>query len=156
MENHASEHRLAVLERRVRWGGALCLGFAAVALLSAATRQDRVAEELRARRIALVDAEGRVRAELGIDPDGSAGLFVRDVEGRPRAMVVHDEQQSALYLLDQEGTIRLGSAQFAHGGGGYALHGPGSKGGAVLYLKGDGSLTFYGEDGTVQERIPAE
>jgi hypothetical protein len=44
----------------------------------------------------------------------------------------------------------------AAGGTGFALHGEGSKGGAVLYLsKGRGSLSFYGEDGTVLDRIPA-
>ncbi|MDH3732773.1 MAG: hypothetical protein OEU54_04530 [Gemmatimonadota bacterium] len=34
-------------------------------------------------------------------------------------------------------------------------HGPEMKGAAVLYLKGDGSLTFYGDDGAVLDRFPA-
>ena len=53
-----------------------------------------------------------------------------------------------------DGTTRVGVAQFAHGGGGFALHGPEAKGAAVLYLQGDGSLTFYGPDGDVQARYP--
>jgi hypothetical protein len=153
MESKDLERRLEALERRNRSLLAVLGAMAALVCLGAFARQDAVPDELRARRIVMVDAEGRARAELGLDEEGSAGLFVRDVEGRPRAIVVHDESQSALYLLDEKGTIRLGSAQYAHGGGGYALHGPEAKGAAVLYLKDEGSLTFYGEEGQVLERI---
>lgn len=52
------------------------------------------------------------------------------------------------------GDTRLGAAQFAHGGGGYALHGPGGRGAAVLYLSGDGSLTIYDAEGGVTARFP--
>jgi hypothetical protein len=49
---------------------------------------------------------------------------------------------------------RVVAAQFAHGRGGFALHGPESKGAAVLYLKEEGSLTFHGSDGEVTARLP--
>jgi len=153
MQATALERRVAALERRNRIVTTGLVTLLALAGLSASVRQAGVPDELRARRIVMVDGEGRVRAELAVDEEGSAGLFVRDAEGRRRAMVVHDPAQAALYLLDEEGTVRLGSALFAHGGVGHALHGPGAKGAAVLYLKDEGSLTFYGEDGQVLERI---
>jgi hypothetical protein len=48
--------------------------------------------------------------------------------------------------------LAVGGTLFAHGGGGFALHGPEAKGAAVLYLKGDGNLTFFGAEGEVQAR----
>lgn len=52
------------------------------------------------------------------------------------------------------GDTRIGVAQFAHGGGGFALHGPEAKGAAVLYLKERGTLTFYGDEGGVTRQAP--
>lgn len=152
--------RLFVLERRSRvLVSALTALIATLVLTAFAARaqspaSDPVPEVVRARRVQLVDAEGRVRAEPGIDAEGAAGLFVLDAAGRTRATVVHDDSQSGLFLLDAEGTVRVGAAQDAHGGGGFALHGPEAKGAAVLYLKDEGSLTFYAPDGAVLERIP--
>jgi flavin-dependent dehydrogenase len=144
------EHRVMRLESRNRWLSAALVAVGAVALLgSAASRADEVVS---ARRIEMVDDEGRVRAELAIDADGSAGLFLRDEQGRVRGCTIHDETQSGTFALDEDGQIRMGAALFAHGGSGFALHGPGGKGSAVLYLKGKGSLTFYRPDGT-EKRI---
>ena len=68
---------------------------------------------------------------------------------------VHDETQAAMYLLDEAGAIRVGAAQYAHGGGGFALHGDESKGAAVLYMKDrKGTLTFYDDGGGVRARLP--
>ncbi|MBT8485168.1 MAG: hypothetical protein HKO59_11535 [Phycisphaerales bacterium] len=113
------------------------------------------ADVLTARTIRMVDQENRVRAEIGTDEDGSAGFFLRDAEGRVRSAYVHDDSQTAMLLLDDAGVIRVGTALFAHGGGGIALHGDASKGAAVLYLKDRrGTLTFFDEHGTVIERTP--
>lgn len=132
----------------------LVLTFLAGARSQLGESAPQVPDVLRARRIELVDAEGRPRAELGIDADGSAGLFVRDVQGGLRACVIHDEGQSALYLFDDAGTLRVGASQFAHGGGGFALHGTDSQGATVLYMKdAQGSLTFYDREGAVLERV---
>lgn len=152
METSQLELRVATLERRSRaLTGALAALMALVGL-SALVPQEGAPAQVRARCFSLVDEEGRARAELSLQ-EGTVGLFLRDTEERDRAMLVHDAEQSALYLLDEEGTIRVGSAQYAHGGGGHALHGPGSKGATVLYQKDGGSLTFYGEDGEALERI---
>lgn len=145
------ERRLEKLERRNRLlAGALAAVGALSVLAGAATRPDDV---LRAKKIEMVDDAGKVRAELAIDADGSAGLFLRDTNGRVRGCAVHDDAQTGFFALDEAGQIRVGAAQFAHGGGGFALHGPEGKGATVLYRKGSGSLTFYGADGTAKKTI---
>ena len=122
----ALERRLARLERRQRRWSA-CASAALVVLFfgAFAVRRDEV---VAASRFELVDEEGRVRAELAIDADGAAGLFLLDGEGGLRATVAHDGAQSGLFLFDAAGTIRVGAAQYAHGGGGFALHGADSQG----------------------------
>jgi hypothetical protein len=70
--------------------------------------------------------------------------------------LTHDSSGTRLYVHDDAGDVRVGVAQFAHGGGGFALHGPQGRGAAVLYLKGDGSLTFYDVAGAVTARFPSE
>lgn len=91
-----------------------------------------VVDLVRARGFELVDRDGRVRAELR-----------------------HDAEETGLFVMDETGTTRLGAAQFAHGGGGFALHGPESRGAAVLYLKGDGTLTFFDAGGEIRARFPS-
>jgi hypothetical protein len=124
------ERRVARLERSNRLL-AVGLGLVLVGGLAAAT-SSQVVDEVRARRIRIVDADDRVRIDLR-----------------------HDDEETGLFILDANGDTRLGAAQFAHGGGGYALHGPGGRGAAVLYLRGEGSLTMYETDGTVAARFPA-
>jgi hypothetical protein len=124
------------LERRVhrleRVNVVLSLGLGAVlAMVLVAAVSDTAVDEVRAERIQLVDAEGRVRIDLR-----------------------HDAEETGLFILDEAGDTRVGAAQFAHGGGGYALHGPGGRGAAVLYLRGEGSLTMYEADGAVAARFP--
>ena len=74
--------------------------FGLLFLTSLGRREEVVAAE----RFELIDAEGRVRAEMAIDEDGSAGFFVRDDEGRLRATLIHDPHQAAMYLVDEDGT----------------------------------------------------
>lgn len=143
------EQRVVRLERRNRLlSAALAASVASALFVSAVPRQDDV---ITARRIEMVDEEGRVRAELAIDADGSAGLFLRDAEGRVRGCTIHDSAQTGTFAMDEAGQIRMGAAYFAHGGSGFALHGPEGKGSTVLYLKGQGSLTFFRADGTTKK-----
>lgn len=125
------EYRVLRLERANRLLGAglalslvVCLG----AFLSPRAQSPDI---LRARRLQVIDDQGRVRIDLR-----------------------HDSTETGLFVLDEVGEPRVGAAQFAHGGGGFALHGPGLKGAAVLYLKGEGSLTFFDSAGAVTSRIP--
>ena len=80
---------------------------------------------------------------------GYPALYFRDAEGVTRLALFHEAEASGVYVSDETGTTRIGIAQFAHGGGGVALHGPESRGAAVLYYKDDGSLRFFDGNGAV-------
>jgi hypothetical protein len=54
------------------------------------------------------------------------------------------------------GAVMILAAQFAHGGGGLALHGEGGRGATVLYMKDfRGSLRMFDVDGEVVYQAPA-
>lgn len=147
------ERRLAILEaqgRRLKMLGLGCL----VAALAWTCYTGGVRADVRARSFALVDASDRTYAELKMTADGP-GLFLMDAEGVARVSLVNNEEETALYLRDADDQIRIGVAQFAHGGGGVALHGEAARGAAVLYFKEGGSLTFYDVDGNVVTRVPS-
>lgn len=125
------EARIRRLERLVH-GLAAALLLSSVLLLVAARPTPQAADVLQAKRFQLVDEEGKVRMDLR-----------------------HDSTETGLFVLDAVGDTRVGIAQFAHGGGGVALHGPSTRGAAVLYLKERGSLTLYDTTGAVTARFPA-
>ena len=153
--NQELEKRVSKLEFNNR----ILLFFCAAMMLVIVIGGSSVSEQnevIQAQRFELLDEDGNLRAYMGTDENGGTGLFVNDPDERLRLSVAYDSSQSALFIRDKEGTIRIGVAQFAHGGGGVALHGPESKGAAVLYLKGDGSLRFFDEEGNVTSRVPGE
>jgi len=126
------EHRIGRLERANRMLAA-ALSLTVIAVLAAAARAPQTVELVQAKRIQLVDGEGRVRVDLR-----------------------HDDEETGLFIMDEVGGTRLGAAQFAHGGGGFALHGPDMKGAAVLYLAGgEGSVSMYDRDGNRTARFPS-
>jgi hypothetical protein len=122
--------RVRRLERMVRTLTA-ALVVVSTLLLLGARRPNHPADLIQARRIQIVDETGVVRTDLR-----------------------HDAEETGLFILDDHGDTRIGIAQFAHGGGGVALHGPAAKGAAVLYLKNGGSLTIYDTTGAVTARFP--
>ena len=152
------------LERRLRrlewWNRALVLGGVAFLAYGGTTQvvpaKAKTEKLVRAERVEIMDSQGQPVAVLGIDEQGSAGLFLNGPGGGVRVALAHDANGSALFLRDNEGLIRVGVAQFADGGGGVALHGPGSRGAAVLYYKDRGSLTFYDLEGEPTLRVPEE
>lgn len=150
------------LERRVRqlewWNRLLILILAAMVVYGFTSRavpaKAKVEKVIRAERLEIMGKQGEPAAILGFDDQGAAGLYIYDPGGSMRVALAHDGSGSALFLRDAEGTIRVGVAQFAHGGGGVALHGPGSQGAAVLFYKESGSLTFYDGEGNATLRVP--
>ncbi len=113
----------------------------------------RATEEIQASAFRLVDEDGNIGASLFF---GEAGprLELYDAVGVPRVSLEHDSEGTALYLRDSEGTIRIGAAQFAHGGGGFAIHGERAIGATVLYMaNGQGRLTFYSATGEVLREV---
>ena len=111
-------------------------------------------QNLTVRQIQIVDGDGNIRASVSA-ADNQPSIRLRDASGQDRLALISDDQQSALLIYDAEGTVRLGASQFDHGGGGFALHGENSRGAAVLYLKQQGRLTFYDEDGGIIKNIKA-
>jgi hypothetical protein len=149
------ERRIRTLERRLHLlSGALLLALAVLVFLGASPPPRPEAGILRASRFELVDAEGRIRAELYLR-DGAPVLSLLDESGHDRLSLNHDAGGTALLIRDDSDVVRLGAAHFAHGGGGFALHGSASKGGAVLYYDESGSLTFYDAEGNATMRLPA-
>jgi hypothetical protein len=148
------ERRIVALERRSRrWK---VLGPGCLVIVSIWTcYPGAVREGVVARGFTLVDASGRAQAELRMTEEGP-GLYLLDAQGTARASLVHNREETALYLRDAADQIRIGVAQFAHGGGGVALHGEAARGAAVLYFKEQGSLTFYDVEGNVVTRIPSD
>ena len=153
-DHEALRARVDRLEGANRRLAFLAFSFAAVFFLGVVRRP--AVEAQRARSFEVVDQDGKVRAALRLQ-DGVPQLVLLDEAGGERATILHDAEQTGFFLRDAQGTVRLGAAQFAHGGGGYALHGEGSKGAAVLYLKGGkGALSFYDEEGGVIDRVPSK
>ena len=111
-------------------------------------------ESLEVRQLDLVGPDGAVRASLRIDEVGDPVFELLDSDGNPRLQMAQAADSDRIYILDAEGTTRIGIAQFAHGGGGFALHGPESKGAAVLYLKDKGSLRIFDKSGDVTSEFP--
>lgn len=149
-EKNETIDRMARLESRVRILTFLVTALGLIFVTGAAQTMSR---SLQGREIDLVDASGRVRAALKLK-DGQPGIYLYDEQGLERAALQHNIEETGLFLRDGSGTDRVGIAQFAHGGGGLALHGPGSKGAAALYFKDRGTLTFYDPDGKVISRMP--
>lgn len=127
----ALENRVSRLERTNRLLMSVVIVGFGLALASFTTQSAAVQDLVQARQIQLVDADGRTRMDL-----------------------THDSLGTRLYIHDEAGAVRVGIAQFAHGGGGVALHGPGGNGAAVLYLKDSGTLSFYDSAGAVTARFP--
>ena len=149
------ESRIEALEKRTRLLVGALLVVTSLALLGAAASPEAENPVVRANRFELVDSEGRVRGELSLQ-DGAPVFSLLDTAGRDRLSLNHDAGGTALFIRDQEGVIRLGAAHFKHGGGGFALHGPDSKGAAVLYYDESGSLSFYDTDGNRSLHLPGQ
>ena len=150
----ALERRVASLERQNRLLLAGLIAAVGASLVGASGPGTN--EVVRAGAFEVIDSGGRVVAALRA---GTAGpeLVLRDAAEVTRLRLSHDAEQTALMIQDASGTTRVGVAQFAHGGGGFALHGEEARGAAVLYLaKGEGSLRFFGTEGQVLAKLPRE
>lgn len=135
------------LKRAERWIVALGLGLG-IAVAAAAYLYYRPVDTLRVAALELTGASGGTVALLG-QSNGRTGLFLLDERSVERVSVFHANDADGLYIDDGEGVTRIGVAQFAHGGGGVALHGEDSRGAAVLYYKDAGSLRLFDREGNV-------
>jgi hypothetical protein len=149
------EARIETLEQRARMLFGALLVTTSLALLGAAPSAETAGAPVRATRFELVDAAGRVRGELSMR-EGAPVFSLLDESGQDRLSLNHDAGGTALFIRDTDDVIRVGVAHFAHGGGGFALHGPDSRGAAVLYYDEAGSLSFYDREGNTTLRLPEE
>jgi hypothetical protein len=96
--------RLERSNRRLKMAlGTCCVGVLAVAYLGAAPTPDKI---IKAESIQLVDADGRLRAALGSDKDGSF-FFMNDQNGKMRASIAAQSVGSYMNLKDDAGTTRV-------------------------------------------------
>jgi hypothetical protein len=104
------EDRIARLERSLRGtrfaAGAVGLALFALAGVQCASGTPTVLDEVRARRIVLVDDEGRMRVEIAQDPADtqrrarSAGLRVFDNTGHERGGFATFDDGSVVFAMD--------------------------------------------------------
>lgn len=105
-----TEERFARLERsvrRARWIGTLtCLGIATLAVLALVLQRPGTMEEVRARRLVVVDDKDRERVVIGQDPKDTqrrsraAGLTLRDEKGTERGGFSTMEDGSVVFAMD--------------------------------------------------------
>ena len=154
-----NEARIGRLETRFRLLFISVLALPLAAVTGWTALRPNVAEPVRAEAFELVDDAGQVWAVLRL-ADAGPELILYDSAGVARVSLGHSAEETGLFLRDASGDIRVGVAQFAHGGGGIAIHGPEARGAAVLYRSGgedgQGSLTFYATDGAVISRTPSQ
>lgn len=72
-------------------------------------------ETVRARAIELVDQQGRVRAQLNVEPNGEAVFRLRDAKGEIRVKLGADGAGSGLILLDGATEPRIHMLAKDHG-----------------------------------------
>lgn len=111
-------------------GAAVLIAFAFVLFTGGGDDQSRVTQSLVAQEVVLRDADGIVRARLGMDadgrtqfslsdrdararirltvlPDGSPGITISDADARPRAVLGYlPDGTTSLVLADAQGTSR--------------------------------------------------
>lgn len=99
------EKRITILERRNRIFMFSLFGILTILFLTAF--QPKLENNiLKCSRLEILDNKGQIVAFLGIDNDGSRGLFINDEKNRLRVATIHDMQQSAFYAFDSSGTVR--------------------------------------------------
>jgi len=139
MAGNSSQRPLALILIAFSAGmaGAISVVVASRWLLPKASAAPTAVESIAARRIELVDASGRTRAQLAVSADGAAGLFFYDSSGRDRLVLGTYSKAESEYP-----TIVLNDTQ-QHAAGIFRLFG--SKETPVVVLKHNGQdRSIYG------------
>jgi hypothetical protein len=100
--------------RKLRRNGTLVMGLGALMLLATASMlislragTGQVAEAVEANRFVLRDADGHVRAVLGLNPDGATRLVLQDRDGRERLRLsLLADGSPGVSFTDREGRTR--------------------------------------------------
>jgi hypothetical protein len=138
---------------------AVCLVVTVAAVAYAAEQAKKAPPEVvQAQRFELVDAQGRVRGEIGMGADGRApSLVLRGEKGEMRAMLaLGSEGNSALALMDGKGETRAALSLLPDASPYLVLTDGQGKTRAGLAVLADGGpgLMLYDKGGTVMWRAP--
>lgn len=102
VEKLESELKHAKRQRRLTWGVAAVVVVLAVVMFypqGKVAAQGNIADEIRARKIVLVDENGKTRASLGVLKDGPA-LGLTDENGKPGVVLSVDKDGAGLFLYE--------------------------------------------------------
>jgi hypothetical protein len=94
-------------EKRVLGWVGLAIVLATAGVLVHSTRFGRKSKVIEAQEFVMRDSEGRVRARLGLHPDGSPHLALFDTNGRHQALLVGMRDETASLSLFEQGHVRL-------------------------------------------------
>jgi hypothetical protein len=146
--------RIELLERRLRHTQGLLLGgglLACLCVLAALTRGDpEVSNELRTRRLVVVDDKGVARVVIGQDPADTqrrsrgAGITIHDATGAERGGMITMDDKSVVLALDAPTGVgnpmrdRIGMMVAADGGSSLMLIDNETKGVVKLISDGKG------------------
>lgn len=155
--------------RRTRWGIGGLIAMMTFVLVGATGQTERVVDELRAKRVTVVDDKGNIRAMLSVtdggsqllmsdnknhtrvklytDAEGSATMALCDEKNQPRVLLfVSDDGTPQLALSDEKGKGRARLHLAADGSPNMSVDDSKGKGRAMLYLAADGSPTLSMHD----------
>ena len=109
--------------------------------------------ELRVRGLSIVDEEGRVRAQIGVAPDGSTGFVLKDTAGTDRILLggTADETDWSVSVHDAAGQHGASMGVSSVEGVGVSLMMPGGKTEFSFGVTPDGASTgleLTDQDGT--------
>lgn len=108
LESELQRCRVASRRQQAAWGA--LVGVTALALLGAIARQPepvKPIEELRVQRLCVVDATGKARCVVQVQPDGNCSASWLDADGKPRVSIGCSTDGGELALLDGKGTKRI-------------------------------------------------
>ena len=146
------EHQQAKLQRSNRrlriTTSAVLLFSGALVLMAQGTPQ--IVDSVDARQFVLHDANGKVRAALGMTDDGSVGLDLIDAKDRSRITLdVAANGTPGLDFFDQNGKMRGTLAMGPEGNAGIGLYGPDGHLRTSLDVPASKTpgLAFYNQEG---------
>ncbi len=116
-----------------------------------------VQQTVRARLFELVDEEGKVRAELGVEPDGFPSFNLLDKNGVGRVGLTLMGGSPSLLLMDEDGALRALVRVGPEGASSVTLMGKDQKPHAMVSTEPDGSsyLAFTDADGVRRAGLAA-
>ena len=131
------EHDLVAAKSRNRWT------LTALLLVAVGCGYNTITaakSEIKARRFVVVDAQGKLRALLGVGDDGTPELSMSDVQGELRASLhVAADGRPTLRMSDAQGKSRALLGVTADGSSALGIFDAQGKSRAVLGMTADGS-----------------